>query len=153
MFGSLKLIGVFSVVLVIILGGFYWYYQNSQKTIATLTGNVARLEVATQMQTETINSLQADFELANQELTRVNTALMETREQNRQLVDRLAKHDLGYLAESRPELVERTINRASDRAARCFEILSGSPLTEQEMSATTARDFNSECPWLWPGQQ
>lgn len=153
MFGSFKLIGIFVIIMAVTLLGFYWYYQNSQKTIAILTGNVARLEVATQLQTETINSLQADFQLANQELARVNTTLAETREQNRILVDKLSEHDLGYLAESRPELVERTINRASDRAGRCFELLSGAQLTEQESQAASAREFNSECPWLWPGQQ
>jgi hypothetical protein len=153
MFGSLKLIGVFTIVIGMMAGGFYWYYKTSQETIATLSANVAVLKSATEMQEQTITSLRNDHALANQVLSRLNSELSDSRAQNRLLVDRLAEHDLGYLAESRPGLVERIINRASDRAGRCFEIITGSPLTDRELAATSDNEFNSECPWLWPGRQ
>ena len=60
--------------------------------------------------------------------------------------NRLGKHDIGNLAENKPGLVEKIINKASDSAARCVEIASGSPLTEEELNGTP----NRECPSFWP---
>ena len=42
--------------------------------------------------------------------------------------------------------LEKIINKASDSAARCVEIASGSPLTEEELNGTP----NRECPSFWP---
>ena len=62
------------------------------------------------------------------------------------LSKKLGKHDIGELAEKKPGLVEKIINKASDSAARCMEIASGSPLTEEELNGTP----NRECPSFWP---
>ena len=59
---------------------------------------------------------------------------------------RLGKHDIGNLAENKPGLVEKIINKASNSAARCMEIASGSPLTEEELNGAP----NRECPSFWP---
>jgi len=61
------------------------------------------------------------------------------------LSKRLGKHDIGNLAENKPKLVERIINGASKSAARCVEIASGSPMTEEELNGTP----NRECPGFW----
>jgi hypothetical protein len=45
--------------------------------------------------------------------------------------------------------VQRLINGGSKNAGRCFELLSGSPLTEKEKNAKTDKSFNNECPWLY----
>ena len=45
--------------------------------------------------------------------------------------------------------VEKIINEASKNALRCFELQSGSPLTESEKNAKTEKEFNSECPWMY----
>lgn len=127
------------------------YYDDTQKRLATLQQNNAILESAVHTQEQAIASLQADYARANSELQRVNAEFSKTRQQNNMLSNRLERHDLGLLASARPGLVERTINRASQRAGRCFELLSGAELTEDEKNATSANSFNSECPWLWPG--
>ncbi|SVC63680.1 uncharacterized protein METZ01_LOCUS316534, partial [marine metagenome] len=62
------------------------------------------------------------------------------------LSNRLNKHDIGNLAENKPGLVEKIINKASDSAVRCMEIASGSPLTEEELNGSP----NRECPSFWP---
>ena len=56
------------------------------------------------------------------------------------------KRDIGKLAIERSKAIERIINSASDKAARCIEIASGSPLTEQEINATLKSQINTECP-------
>lgn len=130
---------------------FKFYYDDTQQRIATLNQNNASLESAVRIQEQTLSSLQRDYARASEELQRVNVEFSRIRQQNNELATRLERHDIGLLASARPGLVERTINRASQRAIRCFELLSGAELTEDEKNATTANQFNSECPWLWPG--
>ena len=146
---GLKGMMVMGAVMVTMTAGFYWYYQDSQKRMATLQANNAKLETAVQINEETISTLQADYTKANAELNRINTAFQKAREQNRELADRLAKHDLGILGSEKPALVERIINGASDKVGRCFELLSGAELTDDERNAKDAKSFNSECPWLY----
>ena len=81
--------------------------------------------------------------LAVKEIEEVNAKLQADRDA---LNKRLGKHDIGNLAENKPGLVEKIINKASDSAARCVEIASGSQLTEEELNGTP----NRECPSFWP---
>jgi hypothetical protein len=144
-----KVAGIMGIILAVVLGGFYWYYQSSQATIAQLNKDNATLSASLAIQTQTINSLQENTKLANEQLRITNNSLSEARQQNRQLVDRLGRHEIGALAVSKPELVERAINNATAQANRCFELLTGAELTEREKNATTPREFNSECPWVF----
>ena len=66
------------------------------------------------------------------------------------LAKKLGKHELDILAQNKPGLVSRVINRASDRALRCFEGLSGGPLTPDEQSASKPSEYNTECPTIHP---
>ena len=136
-------------VIVVLSGAFYWYYTDSQSRIATLQSNNAKLETAVQTNEQAIASLKENNAKANAELTRINSEFQKAREQNRELSNKLAKHDLGLLGSEKPALVERIINGASNKAGRCFELLSGSPLTEEERNAPDGKSFNSECPWLY----
>lgn len=145
----MKLAAIIGALLLAMSGLFYWYYNDSQSRMSILLENNAQLEIAVQTNQEAISELKLQNYLANAELKKVNTVFSASREQNRQLVDRLSKHELGVLAASKPALVEGIINNASAKALRCFEILSGSPLTDKEMDAKDAKSFNSECPWLW----
>ncbi len=146
---GLKAYLIMGAVMLTMIGGFYWYYKDSQARIAILVANNAKLELAVKTNEETIKSLQENYAAANAELTRVNEAFTAVRAQNRELSDRLSEHDLAYLASKKPELVQKIINKASDKAIRCFELLSGSPLTDNERNAKDGKSFNSECPWLF----
>ena len=139
-------------IIILVMGGVgYWYYQDSQKRIAILTENNVKLESAVKTQEETIASIQADVAAAAAENQRLNQAYAEIRRQNNRLSSKLADMDLGLLAAEKPDSIERAVNRGTLNAARCFEILSGSPLTEEEINAENGESFNKECPWLWPG--
>ena len=144
-----KLLGITGIILALVSGAFYWYYTSSQNTIATLNQEKAALAVSIDIQNQTINSLEQNYQLANHQLEIVNQDLNTSRQQNRELQERLSRHELGFLAVSRPVLVERTINNATRQVNRCFEILSGSELTERELNAASPRAANSECPWLF----
>lgn len=145
----MKLSAIVGALLLAMSALFYWYYNDSQSRMAVYSENNARLEVAVQTNQQAISELKLQNYLANAELKKVNTAFSASRQENAQLVDRLSKHEIGVLAATKPALVEGIINNASAKALRCFEILSGSPLTDKEMDAKNAKAFNSECPWLW----
>jgi len=147
------------LVVILMMGGIgYWYYNDSQERMkilqennATLKANQANLEQAIATQQETMEQLQKDFEAAAAENAALQEAYTAIRNQNRRLADKLEKIDLEEAAIANAEGIERAVNRGTENAGRCFEILSGSPLTEEELNAENEIAFNKECPWLWPG--
>lgn len=147
--GSIKILLI--VFVISAAGAGYMYVSNLQKNLMIAQANAAKLETAVQLNEQTITSLKADYEKINQELTRINNEFAETRRQNSVLRDKLANVDLGMLAQTKPDSIQRAINRGTANAGRCFELLSGAPLTDQEKEATDGKTFNKECPWLWPG--
>jgi len=138
------------LLVILAMGGVgYWYYTDSQATIATLQENNAKLEVSLKQEKETLKALQADIKAAEEEIDNVNKEFAQVRRQNNELAERLEKHNLGFLAANKPGLVERVVNRATEKAGRCFELISGAELTEAEKNAESGQAFNSECPWLY----
>jgi septal ring factor EnvC (AmiA/AmiB activator) len=146
---GLKIAAVMGAIMLGMAGAFYWYYQDSQARIQTLSENNAKLETAVEMNEQTIDSLEQSFEESREELRRVNEEFANIRRQNNVLAEKLEEHDLGVLGNSKPGLVERVVNSATDKTNRCFEILSGAELTEEERNAETPEQANSECPWLF----
>jgi len=144
-----KLAGIMAVVTFIVCGLFYWYYNDTQERMAILNENNAKLETAVATSEAAVESLQRDFENANKALNEVNEKFTNIRKQNKTLSNKLGRHDLGNLAENKPGLVEKVVTKASAKANRCFELLSGAELTEQEKGAKNGKAFNSECPWLF----
>ena len=127
-------------------GGGYLYVNKLQKDNAVLKTNQIKLETAVEESNQVI-------EQQTKDLKQIRTTLKTIEELNDKLEadrdalnKRLGKHDIGNLAENKPGLVEKIINKASDSAARCMEIASGSPLTEEELNGTP----NRECPSFWP---
>ena len=147
----MKIAAATTLMMLMLCGAFWVYYQDTQERIAILNENNAKLETAVAINEETIGALQADFAKANQELNRVNTEFAAIRAQNNVLADKLAKHDLAVLGAGKPGLVEKLINRGTVNAGRCFELLAGAELTDKEKEATSGEAFNKECPWLWSG--
>ena len=144
MFSSLKI----GLVLVLLAGagGGYLYVQKLQKDNATLKANQIKLESAVEDQKAVIESQAEDFKKIRSTLTKLEQENAKLQKDKQDLSKRLGKHDIGNLAENKPGLVERIINGASKSAARCVEIDSGSPLTEEELNGTP----NRECPSFWP---
>ena len=144
MFSSLKI----GLVLVMLAGagGGYLYINKLQKDNATLKSNQIKLESAVEDQKAVIDGQAEDFKKIRSTLTKLEQENDKLKRDKEDLSKRLGKHDIGNLAENKPGLVERIINGASKSAARCVEIASGSPLTEEELNGTP----NRECPSFWP---
>lgn len=143
------LVLILSVLLLASFGLGYWYYQDSQSTMKTLNENNAKLETAVDISEQTIKNLQQDYNSVQQQIDIVNQSNRTLKRQNNILVDKLRDSDIGFLAEQRPEIIERLINQGTENAFRCLELLSGAQLTERERNATNGREFNPECSWLF----
>lgn len=143
---KLYIIGAIAVLLFSMIGGAYWYYTWSQAEIMTLTVNNAKLNDAVVQQKQAIDSLVQDSIAVGEQVTKVNKDFQEARTENNVLRTKLAKHDLAFLAEKKPGLITKIVNKGTDNVGRCFEILSGSPLTEKEIAATKKSEANGSCP-------
>ncbi len=122
------------------------YSHLQQKDNAILKENQLKLESAVEDQKAVIDSQAEDFKKIRSTLTKLENEKAKLEKDKADLSKRLGKHDIGNLAENKPKLVEKIINGASKSAARCVEIASGSPLTEEELNGTP----NRECPSFWP---
>ncbi len=140
----LFLIGI--VASALIGAGFYVMKLRSDNEI--LKANAIKLEDAITDQKQLIENQQKDFEQilnANKEMT----ILIDTLKKDLTDLDKRfnkKNRDFGKLAIERTKSIQRITNSASDRATRCIEIASGSPLTESEINATKKSEINTECP-------
>tara|TARA_Y100000748_G_scaffold293780_1_gene283645 strand:+ start:1648 stop:2055 length:408 start_codon:yes stop_codon:yes gene_type:complete len=105
--------------------GAYFYYKDTQARIQILTENAAKLEIATQTQKNTIDTLVQDAE-KNAELAKeLNTRLEAANDYKNELIGKLRKHDLSRLSQQKPALVEGKINNATKRLLAEFETITG----------------------------
>jgi len=127
----------------------YWYYNDTQERLAILTSNNAKLNTAVELNEQTISSLENDYKKASSELASLNEAYIAIRRQNQRLADKLQEIDLTAAAIANAEGIERAVNRGTENAGRCFELLSGAELNDKERNAENGIAFNKECPWLY----
>ena len=137
---------ILALVLLAGAGGGYLYVNKLQKDNAILKTNQMKLETAVAESNQVIEQQSKDLKKIRSTLEKVEELNDKLQADKDSLNKRLGKHDIGNLAENKPGLVEKIINKASDSAARCVEIASGSPLTEEELNGTP----NRECPSFWP---
>ena len=124
------------------------YVMKLRSDNAILKANQIKLESAVADQQELITSQKKDFEEilgANKKMNEIVGLLKKDLED---LDKRFNKknRDIGLLAIEQTKVIERITNSAGDKAARCIEIASGSPLTEKEINATKKSEINAECP-------
>ena len=137
---------ILGLILLAGAGGGYLYVNKLQKDNAILKTNQVKLETAVAESNQVIEQQSKDLKKIRTTLKLVEELNDRLQADKDSLNKRLGKHDIGNLAENKPGLVEKIINKASDSAARCVEIASGSPLTEEELNGTP----NRECPSFWP---
>ena len=128
--------------------GAYAWITKLQSDNKVLQVNQSKLEGAVAEQEATIKQQMANaaqIQSINSELREQQTALQKDK---KNLASKLGRHELDILAENKPGLVVRIINRASKNELRCFEIQTGSPLTHDELAARKKSESNRECPEL-----
>ena len=144
----IKLILIFTLVMG--GGGFgaYKWISKLQNDNKILQVNQSKLEGAVADQEVTIKKQMANaaqIQSINSELREQQTVLQKDK---KNLAKKLGRHELDILAQNKPGLVEKIINRASKNELRCFEIQTGSPLTHDELAARKKSQSNGECPKL-----
>ena len=149
---GLVVAAVLTTISGVIFGGYQWATGLQSEIVrvtannAILTADKLQLQQGMIEQQETISSLEADITLQTTIINDTTTQFTTARDQVSALRDRLGRHELGFLAANKPLLVENIINAATDEVGRCFEIVTGAPLTTDEINATLPSEINSECP-------
>lgn len=124
------------------------YVMKLRSDNAILKANQLKLEQSVESQKKVLEQQKKDF----QDIMKANKELSSLINNLKKDLDDLDKRftkknrDIGKLAIERTGAIERIINKATDKAARCIEIASGAPLTEQEIKATLKSEINTECP-------
>lgn len=156
----MKVWGIVFVLMLILGGVLYTYYATTQAEIKSLSKSIATLEErnitlvkANTQNLKTIDELKLSYEKIQEEYENAQSDFQKIRLHNADLEQRLLEQRLDILALTEPETVETLVNESSLKTMRCFELLSGAPLTEKEKNAENEQEFNSECPWLFDTYQ
>jgi hypothetical protein len=133
-------------------GGAFFYVQNLQATVDLLEANNAKLEAAVDEQKQVIEQQAKDtkaiaFAHKNQMAlnAKLDASINDLRQKFHKVNASGKKRDIGSLAEQKPALMAKVINRGTKNAMRCMEIAMGSSLTEKEKNATKKSQINPEC--------
>ena len=135
------------------IGGGYMYVKNLKADLAVSEANNMKLEQSVADQKAVIEQVQADFK-QQQEISKklqetnltLAKELRDTEEKFNKVNASGKKRDVGALALKKAKIMEKVINKGTANANRCFEIATGSPLTEKEKNATKKSQINPECP-------
>ena len=146
MFGSVRVIIMAVVFLGISGAGIYVMKLRSDNAI--LKANQVLLEQSIESQKQVIEKQKQDFNKILEANKKMNTLVNNLQKDIDALDKRFNKgaRDFGKIAKEKAKLVEKLINKGSERATRCVEIAGGSPLTEKELLATKKSEINTECP-------
>ena len=126
---------------VIVIGGGlgYWYYKDSQATIGILNSNIATLEAnevvlegAIEDQNESILLLENTRKLDQVKINSLAREYTSSRAKVNDLRRTLSEHDIGYLAQEKPGLIERIINKGTKELGADLERLSQPEETPNE---------------------
>lgn len=136
------------LAIVAIVAGCIWYYKWSQEEMQVLRANVIKIELALEQSERALDQMRTDVVAVQVAHKTVSNKFKRSRQENSKLKELLGKHDLGFLAQKKPGLIGNRANKGTNNSNRCFEIASGSPLTQDELNATKPSQINSSCPSL-----
>ena len=113
------------VIMAVMAGGFILYYKHTQKTIATLQQNNAKLEGAVESQKAAIESMDENFTKQSKLVGDLQIKLSEAEDGYKKLASKLRRHDLEELSRAKPGLMEKRINKGTARLILELEEISG----------------------------
>ena len=108
---SKVLIGII-VAMVLAFGGYYWL---TEKRLATLTENNAKLTIAAQTNQQTIDKLTQDYEQQQELNSELKVKLTAAEAYGDELAKKFREHDLTMLTLKKPGLIERRVNSATQK--------------------------------------
>ena len=130
-----------------VVGGAFFYYKDSQATIAALNQQTATLTQAVDQQKDAIEAMEQSI----RDQAAIREDMMKEVESARKDVEKLqtkiASHDLKLIASEKAELLEKKINRATNDVMRCFEIATGDAILPDEKN-NQCSDLLARPQWL-----
>ena len=114
---SKVLIGII-VAMILAFGGYYWL---TEKRLATLTENNAKLTIAAQTNQQTIDKLTEDYEQQQELNSELRVKLTAAEAYGDELAKKFREHDLTMLTLKKPGLIERRVNSATQKILNDLE--------------------------------
>ena len=111
------LIGII-VAMVLAFGGYYWL---TEKRLATLTENNAKLTIAARTNQDTIDKLTLDYEQQQELNSEIRVKLTAAEAYGDELAKKFREHDLTMLTLKKPGLIERRVNSATQKILNDME--------------------------------
>lgn len=149
MFAKLKVYLIMFAAFAAFAGVAYWYYQDTQKALRTYAENQGKLEGAIATQAAANEALRNDLVNMQVAFNELNTAFEEAREQVRN-VEKLFEQGtdgrdmtVGERAVEDPEYIEEQVNTGTNELFRCFEILTGAPIGDEDANAKYVKCVDS----------
>ncbi len=144
-FGTIKKYLIIAGVLAAAGFGLWKYYQYNQSIITAYAAENAKKEVVINETQIALAQLQKDNKLLQEQFSETTKKFKISQQRIDELENKLQRHDIGVKAAKKPGLVEKIIDKGSEQINRCFEIQSGSPLTQEELNATVPSKINGAC--------
>ena len=143
--GKIKMLLILTVVIGVVGFGAWKYYQYTQEQIRIYAVNAATAELAQQQAEAAIESIKRDMVEIQAQFTKVTSQFEVAQGRVDALENKLSEHEIGNLAQKKPKLIEKIIDKGTKDVLRCYEILTGSPLTEDEIAVTKKSKANTTC--------
>jgi len=144
--GKIKLVIIMAAITGVVGFGAWKYYQYTQEQIRIYAVNAATAELAQQEAEAAVESLKRDMVEIQQQFTVVSKKFEVAKGRVSALENKLSEHEIGDLAQKKPKLIEKIIDKGTQDVLRCYEILTGSPLTDEEIAVTKKSKANTTCP-------
>jgi len=148
-FGSIGLKVALVLGLTGIVAGGWFYVQSLRSDLEAQQAQTARAMDVVNQQAATLDQLQKDIARVQEITTDLNKKMQDAEKSVRDLDSKFSQNsagkarDIGADAAAKPDSVEKIINRASQDAIRCGELITGAKPKPNET--------NSQCPDLVPG--
>jgi len=141
------------IVVILLMGGIgYWYYQNTQAILMEQAQQIAGQKAQISAQNEAIEKQKEDIAQSTKLLEEANAKFADSRKSVEDLQSKFNKvssllgaRDIGKMAAAKPGSIERIIDKGTEQVMRCFEIFSGQPLTKKEENAEKPSQINKAC--------
>lgn len=112
----------------VLIAAFYLYYTIASSRIDELTRHNQELQTIIDQQKKAIEQLQRDYKHVIEAKEELNKQIQDTQTEVQELREKLfrenqGKRPLEELATKKTTLIEKKINKATDAALRCLELL------------------------------
>ena len=115
----------------VLAGGGYFYYTDTQNTIAQLRTNNAQLKIVAEDNERTINAMKEDAETNAELAAELTLELQESEQRRNALINTFSRHDLTNLALKKPGLIQKRLNNGTEKAFDDIESITGNTPTER----------------------